>query len=245
MSVSIRLMLPLAFVILFLIGILANVCLQDVIKIRDFDDKIENLQIVNLEQQIGLSTNNGFDATVSKEIVMDQLMDQVLMNYEFLEQYSSIDKRIQVAQPVAFCSDPTRLSVILRNLISNAIRYYDPAKDQPFIKVIGTVTDQCLHLKVADNGSGIPEDQLDKIFDMFYRASSQARGSGLGLFIVQETVNRMQGEITVSSGAGKGTVFQLTLPNLMAQQAKSPTTLIKFSNSAPKSLFWGLLDELR
>ena len=156
---------------------------------------------------------NNRQTVVSKEISISDQVDQVLMNYSFLEQYSKIHQQIEVEQPTAFCSDPTRLSVILKNLISNAIRYYDPTKAKPLVKITGSVSPSHLHLTVADNGLGIPEDQLSKIFDMFYRASDQARGSGLGLFIVQETVNRLGGEISVQSVEGEGTAFTLTVPN--------------------------------
>ena len=158
---------------------------------------------------------NNRQTVVSKEISMNDLVDQTLMNYSFLEQFSKIHQQIEIAQPTAFCSDPTRLSVILKNLISNAIRYYDPTKAKPLVKITVCTSPSHLHLTVADNGLGIPEDQLSKIFDMFYRASDQARGSGLGLFIVQETVNRLGGEIRVQSVEGEGTAFELTIPNLI------------------------------
>ncbi len=169
---------------------------------------------------------NNRQTVVSKEISMNDLVDQTLMNYSFLEQYSKIHQQIEVAQPVAFCSDPTRLSVILKNLISNAIRYYDPAKANPSVKITASVSLSYLHLTVTDNGLGIPEDQQSKIFDMFYRASDQARGSGLGLFIVQEMVNRLGGKIRVQSVEGEGTTFALTIPNLMPL-AKHQTSSVR------------------
>ncbi len=156
-----------------------------------------------------------------EEIALNALAEQVLLNYEFLEQYATIDKPIEIEQHVPFYSDPTRLTVIIKNLCSNAIRYYDPNKAEPFVRISGTVTPEALQLTVADNGLGIPADQQDKIFNMFYRASDQARGSGLGLFIVREMVNRLRGEILVNSVAGEGTVFILRLPNLAGEALDS------------------------
>ena len=63
-----------------------------------------------------------------------------------------------------------------------------------------------------DNGSGIREEYLNKIFTMFYRANTQAEGAGLGLFIVREAIDKLHGSIEVSSVYGEGTTFVVTLP---------------------------------
>jgi signal transduction histidine kinase len=68
-------------------------------------------------------------------------------------------------------------------------------------------------LFIEDNGIGIPEAYHEKVFEMFYRASSQANGSGLGLYILKETLNRLNGKISVVSGADIGTTFIVEIPN--------------------------------
>ena len=68
--------------------------------------------------------------------------------------------------------------------------------------------------KISDNGSGIKAEFLDRIFEMFYRAKEDSPGTGLGLYIVKETVEKLNGRITVSSNIGQGTTFTITLPNL-------------------------------
>ena len=67
-------------------------------------------------------------------------------------------------------------------------------------------------MQVCDNGLGIAKEHVDKIFDMFYRASEQQSGSGLGLYIVKETIEKMNGTITVSSKLGEGSCFTVNLP---------------------------------
>lgn len=66
--------------------------------------------------------------------------------------------------------------------------------------------------RISDNGQGIDGDLLPKIFDMFFRGTNQSRGSGLGLYIVKETVERLAGDVSVQSDYGKGTIFTLTIP---------------------------------
>jgi len=66
---------------------------------------------------------------------------------------------------------------------------------------------------VEDNGIGISDKYIDKIFDMFYRATESSDGSGLGLYIVKETVDRLKGKIDVQSRPEEGTRFKVEFPN--------------------------------
>jgi K+-sensing histidine kinase KdpD len=75
---------------------------------------------------------------------------------------------------------------------------------------------QGAHIRIEDNGIGIDREHLDKIFLMFYRATESRSGSGLGLYIVKETIETLQGQIKVQSRIGEGTVFTISLPNLQA-----------------------------
>ena len=68
-------------------------------------------------------------------------------------------------------------------------------------------------LKFEDNGIGIQEEHLDHIYDMFYRANENSKGSGLGLYIVKETVEAMNGKVNVKSDLSTGTTFTVELPN--------------------------------
>jgi signal transduction histidine kinase len=83
-----------------------------------------------------------------------------------------------------------------------------------YIHIKVAVTSSHMTLTMADNGVGIAAEHLPKIFEMFYRASQDSKGSGLGLFLVRESVKILQGEIAVSSKLGEGTTFILQLPNL-------------------------------
>jgi signal transduction histidine kinase len=79
-------------------------------------------------------------------------------------------------------------------------------------------------LIIEDNGEGIRKDLQEKIFDMFYRASENSKGSGLGLYIVKEMVEKMGGTIKVSSEWGKGSQFIIDLPDYnYAQDMPKPT----------------------
>jgi signal transduction histidine kinase len=73
-------------------------------------------------------------------------------------------------------------------------------------------TENELHFKVSDNGIGIPKDQQEQVFNMFYRLSTDRQGTGLGLFIVQEIISKLGGSTQLESEVNKGTAIQVSIP---------------------------------
>ncbi len=97
---------------------------------------------------------------------------------------------------------------MLSNLISNAIKYRDVSKAENYIKIRFNKNGKATIIEVEDNGIGIPEEYHQKIFDMFFRGTTRSEGSGLGLFIVKDIVEKLKGEITLhSEGSTKFTVL--------------------------------------
>ena len=112
-----------------------------------------------------------------------------------------------------FYSDYERLRMVVNNLVSNSIRYKAYGR-APHIEFEVNVNKDKAVIKVIDNGIGIEENHLEKVFEMFYRATDKNVGSGLGLFIVKETVEKLEGSITISSQLNNGTEVSIVLPNL-------------------------------
>ncbi len=112
-----------------------------------------------------------------------------------------------------FYSDPFRLKMIFSNLISNAIKYQDFAKEKSFLKIHIDLSQSEARIEFEDNGMGIEAAYQDRIFGMFFRATEKSEGSGLGLYIVKQAVSVLQGSITLESQPKKGTLFKLSLPN--------------------------------
>ncbi len=109
-------------------------------------------------------------------------------------------------------SDRSRLKVILNNLIGNALKYVKPNAEDQLVAVEASQEQNRLTIKIQDNGIGIADEHLPKIFEMFYRASEKSQGSGLGLYIVKETLDKLNGKIHVTSHLGLGTTFQIEIP---------------------------------
>src|SRR5262249_4409846 len=104
--------------------------------------------------------------------------------------------------------DPLRIRQVIVNLLSNALAH-TPRGGR--VSVSAAPSPEGITVKVADTGSGIPEADLPKIFDRFYKGSS-SRGSGLGLTIARNLVELHDGRLLASSEVGKGTTMMLTLP---------------------------------
>ena len=112
-----------------------------------------------------------------------------------------------------FYSDPWRVEEIFRNLISNAIKYRKMNNSSHEIKIAITIEPNEALISFRDNGIGIPKQNQNKVFDMFYRASEQSGGSGLGLYIVKNAVEKLGGRVSVGSEPGLYTLFEIVLPN--------------------------------
>ncbi len=147
-------------------------------------------------------------------VYFKELIHSAFEQLQFMDNVSLIEKRINIRQEGNFYSSPTRLDIVFNNLISNAIKYADLKKEQPYIEIDIQCSILEAQIVVRDNGEGIVTEAVTKIFDMFYRASEKGSGSGLGLFIVKEAVQKLKGTIQAQSEQGKGTEFVVRIPNL-------------------------------
>lgn len=143
-----------------------------------------------------------------KELIHEELESQ-----RTLYQPERVNIETDIRQDVEFYSDRLRIKTILTNLVTNAIKYADHRKPKHNIRIAVEVNRESAILKVTDNGIGIDKQYHDRIFDMFFRATDQVSGTGLGLFILRDTVERLQGRVQVDSQPGQGSTFTVYLPN--------------------------------
>ncbi|HEY5825773.1 MAG TPA: HAMP domain-containing sensor histidine kinase [Cyclobacteriaceae bacterium] len=146
-----------------------------------------------------------------EEIKLKELAEEVIGNLQYMEGTDQIDIYI-LAPDEPMLLDKSRTKIILSNIISNAIKYHNLRQENPWVEV-KTITDSNNYvISIADNGTGILPDKVDRVFDMFFRATDRSAGSGLGLFIVKEAVDKLGGKIALKSEYGKGSEFIITLP---------------------------------
>jgi signal transduction histidine kinase len=148
-----------------------------------------------------------------EEIQFEPLIEETFNQLKFATATgTAVEKIVTVKQSEAFYSDRWRLKVILNNIISNSIRYRN-GRD-PVIKVDVEIDNHKAIVEIQDNGRGIPKEHIDKVCQMFYRATDEGAGSGLGLYIVKETIQKLHGDIQIESIEGKGTLIKLEIPEM-------------------------------
>lgn len=165
-----------------------------------------------LEDILDFSRNLRMDKKLN-EINLFYFIDEILSNSDFGDNFNHIDVRLMVPQDFEVISDPVRLKVILKNIISNSVKFSSLLKASQWLRISALRVDGNFQLIIEDNGEGIRKDLEGKIFDMFYRASERSKGSGLGLYIVKEMVDKLEGTIKVNSIYGEGSQFIVELPD--------------------------------
>jgi signal transduction histidine kinase len=152
---------------------------------------------------------------INNELInLGELINGVTENLKFIGDTNRIvEFKIEIADDASFYSDKNRLITIFNNLISNAIRYQNSQIQNPFVHIKIETSPTETNIFIQDNGIGIDEESQSKIFDMFYRVSHESVGSGLGLYIVKEAVNKLNGDIKVKSQIDEGTTFLIKIPN--------------------------------
>jgi signal transduction histidine kinase len=172
-------------------------------------------KVEHLDHFIGdvLSHSKNLKMEVSNaKVEFSSIIEETFNDLNYLEGARGISRLIKV-EGIDFYSDPWRIAEILRNLISNAIKYRKLDQVTSEIGIRINVDHLRAEISFADNGIGIDEENLAKVFEMFYRATEQSDGSGIGLYIVKNAVEKLGGQITVSSRLGQGTRFIILLPN--------------------------------
>jgi signal transduction histidine kinase len=151
-------------------------------------------------------------AVQSEDVCLRKIVDDCMADLVYQTNYNKIDYFIEIEEQTCIQSDKLRIKIIVNNLLSNAIKYADSAKDNSFISIRAEWKEKGVTLIIEDNGIGIKEDYKDKIWDIFFRGTSTIPGSGLGLYILKESVKNLNGEIDFISKEGEGTTFKIFIP---------------------------------
>jgi PAS domain S-box-containing protein len=145
-------------------------------------------------------------------IDIKQEINEIKRNLAFLPNYPKMffNETIEIREQIV--ADKAMIITILQNLMANAINYADLRNESPLVNFYAHKENGHIKIVVEDNGVGIPKSVQGKIWDMFFRANELSKGTGLGLFIVRNAVERLNGNIQLHSEPGIGTRFIVTIP---------------------------------
>ena len=199
-----------------LMGLLEMLRLDDYPDPRKYHDIFAG-QLNNLDQIIKDIINYRKIAKVGEQVEqidLELLIYEILKDNEFTEGSGSVNKIVEIDDSCmnGVKLDKFSLNILLNNLISNAIKYSDDKKENSFVRISTICKNGHVIIEVEDNVIGIKDDQKSLVFDMFHRATNKKSGSGLGLFILKEAVNKMGGIVHLQSEEGVGTTFNVKLP---------------------------------
>ncbi|MGF1638607.1 MAG: ATP-binding protein, partial [Cyclobacteriaceae bacterium] len=167
--------------------------------------KLENL-VKNL---LDYSRNTKADINI-EEISLQPFINELLQENEGLNKNVLLIN--EIPDGVYIKTDVRRLKIVLNNLISNSLKYADLTKNDPFVKVKCDYTDfENYVIYIADNGIGIKKEYQSKLFDMYFRATTKASGSGLGLYISREIISPLGGTIELEASEASGTIFKVVM----------------------------------
>lgn len=150
---------------------------------------------------------------VLKEVNVEEMVQGLMDKHRSHYQAAHVQVETHFAQSAPLLVDEYRLHIVLSHIISNAFKFLDPSKEVSRINLSSVINREKLFLKLHDTGVGIPADKIPDVFDMFNRNDPKNVGSGIGLYIAKESVNRLQGKIQVDSTQGQGTTIVLEVPN--------------------------------
>ena len=141
------------------------------------------------------------------------MLNDAVENLRYMDEADKVTMHRKITQEGDFLTDPMRLGIVFNNLVSNSVKYQDHKKENPEITVEIIAGPEEAVITLSDNGIGIPEVHLSKVFDLFFRASIQSTGTGLGLYITRSAIEYLGGTVEIISKVGEGTVFKIRLPN--------------------------------
>lgn len=185
-------------------------------------------QLINMRdfvyELIEISRNANQDLD-EDELDLHTMIMEIFEQCEQDPQLPKIDLRLYIQEQLPLKNDQARVKVLLQNLIVNAVKYSNPKVDKPFCEVRIDVMENEAIIEVKDNGKGIAKNQQEKIFEMFYRPEQSISGSGLGLYLVQQVVDKLNGKIQLHSELDEGSTFFVSIPNKIGNHTTNRSRL--------------------
>jgi PAS domain S-box-containing protein len=171
------------------------------------------VKLENFILEIGDYYRNKSTVVNYEPVHLYNLVNSIIKNVKLMQEANGVSFNIDIDPALCIFSDAQRLDIMITNLLLNAVKYSDETKREKVVDICASKNhENYISIGINDNGIGIAESCLPKVCNMFYRATEISNGSGLGLYIVKEVVNRLRGKMEIKSSLGKGTFIDIALP---------------------------------
>jgi len=170
-------------------------------------------------------SRNARNELQAEDVNWQDLIHSTLEQLNYLPLASTAVRHFRFDTTEPFYSDIGRLSVIFNNVLTNSLLYHNSGRPLQLELEIQTSEHEAV-ITLTDNGIGIHDSVLPHVCEMFFRGTESSQGAGLGLYIVQEIINRLGGALSVASIYGKGTTVTLHLPNMRTARSTIKPDLV-------------------
>jgi signal transduction histidine kinase len=167
--------------------------------INNLDNTIREILAYSRNARLDIEVQE-FDLKELIDNIFDELRYSVELNFQFMTNING---------PLMIKGDRSRMETVLRNIIGNSIKYRNTTIIDPFVSVQFEEKPGQYRFKIIDNGEGIESDKISRVFEMFFRGKTSVSGTGLGLYICKEIMDKIRGKIDLQSEVGKGTTVRL------------------------------------
>ena len=214
---------------------------------RTNDDKVKNdAELINRNaRKLNRLANQLLDISrieagrmklKTSELDLVPILKRIVYSFKSFAERKSISLNFDTGQQnIILYIDEDKIDKIISNILSNALKF---TQDKGYVNVKSCVEKNVVEIKISDNGIGIPEEKIDKIFDRFYqldnRLSKDYEGTGVGLSLTKELVELHKGKIEVESCEGKGTTVVVKIP-LGKEHLKTEEIFEKIKNETDKT----------
>ncbi|UII31269.1 HAMP domain-containing histidine kinase [Fulvivirga ulvae] len=174
-----------------------------------------NYCIASMDKTIdNISTfNNTSNHQKMEYLNLRQMTDAIVRKRKRIADMIGVEIEVSIKNEHFIYVNKELLEVVIRNILDNAIQYSDDKKRKRIIYLSAVESWEHLYISIKDNGIGIPDKELNKIFRMFYKVVPTSPGLGAGLFLARKAIEKLNGSIDVISSAGLGSEFQIYLPS--------------------------------
>ena len=163
---------------------------------------------------LNYSKNNRTEIQI-EVLNLEEIIKNAITLQKNFKLHSDIAFSIYIKKVCPLYSDINRLSMVIDNMISNALKYHKDKSSERYVKISAEISTTNCIIRIEDNGIGIDPIHHEKIFDMFYRISGNTPGAGIGLYLVKEIAEKLEGSISVESIPDKSTTFIIKIKNYL------------------------------
>jgi signal transduction histidine kinase len=183
------------------------------------DYEIESLPIIRKNLEQATNTINGFrmmsmnvEALDTEPVHLKAKIEEIISMMRFELRKKQVEIELIFPSEILFQCNPGHINQIFSNLILNSLRHGFVLDEEHKITIKGDVINQHIVLSFVDNGVGIPDDNLDRIFNLFFTTTKDQGGSGVGLHVIKNIIEKeLKGHVSCFSKAGE-TSFEITIP---------------------------------